>query len=158
MAIEIGQKAPDFTLVATDRSNITLSEQKGKAVLLLFFPLAFTSVCTTELCAIRDDISRYNNSNAVVYGISVDSNATLKKFKEEQGYNFELLSDFNKEASAAYDCIYANFGWMKGVSKRAAFIIDKEGVIQYAEVLEMAGDLPNFEQINQKLAQLNPGL
>ncbi|MEI9957512.1 MAG: redoxin domain-containing protein [Ferruginibacter sp.] len=90
-----------------------------------------------------------------VFGISVDSFATLKKFKEEQGYNFTLLSDFNKEVSTAYDCIYNDFaGWMKGVSKRAAFIIDKEGVIQYAEVLESAGGMPNFEAINAKLAQL----
>jgi glutaredoxin-dependent peroxiredoxin len=156
MAIEIGQKAPDFTLNGTEKNKITLSEQRGKAVLLLFFPLAFTGVCTKELCAIRDDIARYNNANAVVYGISVDSFATLKKFKEEQGYNFELLSDFNKEVSTTYGCIYSDFiGWMKGVSKRSAFIIDKEGIIQYAEVLESAGNMPHFEAINQKLAQLN---
>lgn len=156
MAIEIGQPAPDFTLTGTEKNKITLSEQKGKTVLLLFFPLAFTGVCTKELCAIRDDIARYNNSNAVVFGISVDAYATLKKFKEDQAYNFELLSDFNKEVSTAYGCIYDNFiGWMKGVSKRSAFIIDKRGIIQYAEVLESAGELPNFEVINQKLRQLN---
>jgi glutaredoxin-dependent peroxiredoxin len=123
---------------------------------LLFFPLAFTGVCTKELCAVRDDIARYNNADAVVLGISVDSYATLKKFKAEQGYNFSLLSDFNKEVSTAYDSIYDNFaGWMKGVSKRSAFLIDKNGIIQYAEVLENAGDVPNFEAINQKLGQLN---
>ncbi len=98
----------------------------------------------------------FNNATAEVFGISVDSYATLSKFKEEQGYNFTLLSDFNKEASTMYGCIYDNFaGWMKGVSKRAAFIIDKEGIIQYAEVLESAGDLPNFDAINSKLTQLN---
>jgi len=156
MAITIGQAAPDFTLYDSEKNKVTLSEQKGKTVLLLFFPLAFTSVCTKELCAVRDDISRYNNTAATVFGISVDAYASLKKFKEEQGYNFQLLSDFNKEASIAYDCIYDAFaGWMKGVSKRAAFIIDKEGVIQYAEVLESAGNLPDFEAINNKLAQLN---
>jgi len=97
----------------------------------------------------------YNNANAEVFGISVDSPFTLAKFKEEQGLNFTLLSDFNKEVSTVYDAIYENFiGWMRGVSKRAAFIIDKEGVIKYAEVLESAGDLPNFEEINTVLAGL----
>jgi len=156
MTIEIGQPAPDFILHDSDRNKVTLSEQKGKTVLLLFFPLAFTGVCTKELCAIRDDIARYNNATATVFGISVDSYATLKKFKEEQGYNFALLSDFNKEVSAQYGCLYDTFaGWMKGVSKRAAFIIDKDGIIQYAEVLESAGEMPNFEAINGKLGQLN---
>ena len=156
MAIAIGQPAPDFTLHDSERNIVKLSEQKGKTVLLLFYPLAFTGVCTKELCAIRDDIARYNNATATVFGISVDSYATLKKFKEEQGYNFALLSDFNKEVSTQYDCLYDTFaGWMKGVSKRAAFIIDKEGIVQYAEVLESAGDMPNFEAINSKLGQLN---
>jgi peroxiredoxin len=156
MTIEIGQQAPDFTLRDSDRNIVTMHEQRGKNVLLLFYPLAFTSTCTKELCAIRDDISRYNNASATVFGISVDSYATLKKFKAEQAYNFSLLSDFNKEASMQYGCLDDNFaGWMKGVSMRAAFIIDKEGIIQYAEILESAGDLPNFEAINAKLEQLN---
>jgi len=156
MPIKVGQIAPDFSLHDSEKNIVSLSEQKGKTVLLLFYPLAFTGVCTKELCAIRDDIGRYNNSNAVVFGISVDSYATLRKYKEEQGYNFPLLSDFNKEVSTAYEAIYEAFaGWMKGVSKRSAFIIDKEGVIQYAEVLESAGDLPDFAAINARLAQLN---
>ena len=156
MAIEIGQIAPDFTLHDTDKNVVTLREQKGKNVLLLFFPLAFTGVCTKELCGIRDDISRYNNAHAAVFGISVDAYASLKKFKEEQGYNFPLLSDFNKEATIAYECSYEAFaGWMKGVSKRSAFIIDKQGIVQYAEVLDSAGDMPDFEAINSKLEQLN---
>jgi glutaredoxin-dependent peroxiredoxin len=156
MAIEIGQKAPGFTLHNSDKNKVNLSDYKGKNVLLLFFPQAFTGVCTKELCAVRDDISRYSNTNAEVLGISVDSVFTLGKFKEDQNYNFPLLSDFNKEVSALYGSIYTD--WildMKGVSKRSAFIIDKEGIIQYAEVLESAGDLPNFEAINSKLAQLN---
>lgn len=155
MAIQTGNPAPDFTLHDTEKNKINLSEQKGKNILLLFFPQAFTGVCTKELCGIRDDIARYNNSNATVFGISVDSPFTLKKFKEEQGYNFSLLSDFNKEVSASYGCLYETFiGWMKGVSKRAAFVVDKEGVIRYAEVLESAGDLPDFEAINKLLAEL----
>lgn len=156
MSIQVGQLAPDFSLFGTDKNKVTLSELKGKNVLLLFFPQAFTSTCTKELCAVRDDIARYSNASAQVLSISVDSVFTLAKYKEEQGYNFPLLSDFNKEVSMAYDTIYQD--WileMKGVSKRSAFVIDKEGVVQYAEVLEKAGDLPNFEAINQCLADLS---
>src|SRR3954454_8083455 len=147
MKIQVNQQAPDFTLHDTEKKVVSLSEQKGHNVLLLFFPLAFTSVCTAELCSVRDNIAVYNNANARVFGISVDSPQTLAKFKEAQHLNFPLLSDFNKEASASYGCLYDAFiGWMKGVSKRSAFIVDKEGIIQYAEVLENAGDLPDFEK------------
>jgi peroxiredoxin len=121
---------------------------KGQNVLLLFFPLAFTSTCTAELCSIRDNISFYNKVNATVFGISVDSLHTLAKFKSEQNLNFSLLSDFNKEVSSLYDSLYEMFGYnMKGVSKRSAFVIDKNGIIQYAEVLENASEQPNFKNI-----------
>jgi peroxiredoxin len=155
MSISIGSKAPEFSLFDTGKNKINLSDYKGKTVLLLFFPQAFTSTCTKELCAIRDDIARYNNANAVVFGISVDSVFTLNKFKEEQQYNFPLLSDFNKTASAAYDSLYQD--WileMRGVSKRSAFIIDKDGIIRYAEILENAGEVPDFEAINRELEVL----
>jgi glutaredoxin-dependent peroxiredoxin len=148
MAITIGQAAPDFTLHDSDKNKVTLSELKGKNVVLLFFPQAFTGVCTKELCSIRDGISAYNDVNAQVLGISVDSVFTLAKFKELEGYNFPLLSDFNKTVSELYDTIYHD--WildMKGVSKRSAFVIDKDGIVRYAEVLESAGDLPNFEAV-----------
>jgi glutaredoxin-dependent peroxiredoxin len=156
MKIETGHAAPDFSLFDSDKNKVTLSELKGKNVLLLFFPQAFTGVCTKELCAIRDNIASYNNVNATVLGISVDSVFTLNKFKEEQHYNFPLLSDFNKEVSGLYDTIYHD--WildMKGVSKRSAFVIDKEGIVQYAEVLENAGEVPNFEKIDALLATLH---
>lgn len=154
--IKVGDIAPDFTLPTSNREeSVQLSELKGKNVLLLFFPLAFTGVCTKELCSVRDNLSIYNNFNAEVLGISVDSPFTLNKYKEEQGLNFTLLSDFNKEVSTTYDCIYESFiGWMKGVSKRAAFIVDKNGVLQYAEVLENAGKIPNFEAINSVFEQI----
>jgi peroxiredoxin len=155
MAIQTGQQAPDFTLYDTDKNPVTLAEQKGKNVLLLFFPLAFTGTCTKELCSIRDNIALYNNANAEVFGISVDAPPTLAKFKEEQGYNFPLLSDFNKEASTAYGSLYESLGWMKGVSKRSAFVIDKQGVVKYAEVLDVAGDLPDFDAIQSVLTKLN---
>ncbi|MBG9374825.1 redoxin domain-containing protein [Panacibacter sp. DH6] len=156
MSTIIGQKAPELQLYDTERNLVNLADLQGSNVLLLFFPLAFTGVCTKELCSVRDNIAAYNNINAKVLGISVDSPQTLARFKEEQHLNFPLLSDFNKEASAAYGCLYESFiGWMKGVSKRSAFIIDKDGLVQYEEVLENAGELPDFEKINQKLAELN---
>ena len=155
MTLAPGQKAPEFSLRDTEKKEVSLKDQRGKNILLLFFPLAFTGVCTKELCSIRDNIAAYNDANAVVFGISVDSPQTLTKFKEEQGLNFSLLSDFNKEASTAYGAIYDSFiGWMKGVSKRSAFVVDKEGVIRYAEVLENAGDLPNFSAIQGILKDL----
>jgi peroxiredoxin len=156
MAIQAGQQAPDFSLRDTEKNIVKLSEQKGKNVLLLFYPLAFTSVCTKELCGVRDNIAFYNNMNAQVYGISVDSLFAQGKFKAEQGINFPLLSDFNKEASTAYDTIYEQFfNDMKGVSKRSAFVIDKEGIVRYAEVLENAGDVPDFNKIQKCLEEIN---
>lgn len=152
MSIQKGDKAPDFTLYDSDKNKVTLSELKGKKV-LLFFPQAFTGVCTTELCNVRDNIAQYNQTNATVLGISVDSVFTLARFKDDQKLNFPLLSDFNKEVSASYGALYDQFVFdMKGVSKRSAFVVDEQGVIQYAEVLESAGDLPNFEAIQAALA------
>ena len=120
MAIEIGQEAPDFSLRDTDKNVVTLSEQRGRNIVLLFFPLAFTGTCTKELCMTRDNMSVYNDLNASVYGISVDSLFSLGKFKEEQQLNFSLLSDFNKKASTAYDTIYEHFfNDMDGVAKRS---------------------------------------
>jgi len=155
MKINIGGEAPDFTLFDSQKNKITLSEQKGQNVLLLFFPLAFTSTCTAELCSVRDNISFYNDVHAKVFGISVDSLQTLAKYKEDQKLNFTLLSDFNKDVSAAYGSLYEMFGYnMKGVSKRSAFIIDKNGIVRYAEVLENAGEQPNFEKITLLLKEL----
>lgn len=152
MAVHIGQPAPDFTLFDDSRKEHTLSQLKGNQVLLLFFPAAFTSVCTAELCSVRDNLSHYNNLNARVFGISVDSLFTLAKYKEDQRLNFPLLSDFNKNVSEAYGCLYETFGFgMKGVSKRAAFVIDQSGIVKYAEVLEIATEQPNFEKIMEAL-------
>ena len=154
-SLTIGAKAPEFGLYNTEKTKVTLSENLGKPVLLLFFPFAFTSVCTAELCEVRDNLAFYNNLNATVFGISVDSPFTLGKFKEEQKLNFHLLSDFNKEVSAAYGALYESFALgLVGVSKRSAFIIDKAGIIQYAEVLENAGEQPNFEAIKETLKSL----
>lgn len=153
----LGKPAPSFTLFDTDKKAVSLSDFKGQNVVVLFFPLAFTGVCTTELCSIRDNIGTYNNANAQVLGISVDSIFTLGKFKEEQKLNFPLLSDFNKNASKSFDVLYEVFPAfeMQGVSKRSAFVIDKEGVVQYEEVCPTPGDLPNFEAIQTTLNSLN---
>ena len=157
MALQIGQPAPNFTLFSSQKEKISLNDFAGnKNVLILFFPQSFTGVCTKELCSVRDDIARYNNANAEVLAISVDSIFTLAKFKEDQQLNFTLLSDFNKEVSALYESIYASFTDMDmhGVSKRSAFIVDKQGVIQYAQVLESAGDIPDFNAINETLNRI----
>ncbi|MEM1122275.1 MAG: redoxin domain-containing protein [Bacteroidota bacterium] len=156
MALSVGDKAPNFKLRDSDKNEVSLSDFEGQNVVLLFFPLAFTGVCTTELCTMRDNIGEYKDLDAQILAVSVDSLFTLEKFKAEQNLNFPLLSDFNKEVSQQYDAFYADFVLdMKGVSKRSAFVIDKAGVVQYAEVLESAGDLPNFEAVKATLANLN---
>ncbi len=156
MNLKIGDKAPSFTLRATDKSEVNLSDYKGKNVLVLFFPLAFTGVCTAELCDIRDQLASYTSLNTEVLAISVDSLFTLERFKADQGYNFPLLSDFNKEVSRAYGALYEDFVLdMKGVSKRSAFLIDKEGTIKYAEILDNAAELPNFAKIKETLGSLS---
>ncbi|TKB98216.1 redoxin domain-containing protein [Pedobacter cryotolerans] len=152
MLLQIGDKAPDFKLKNTELKEVSLGDFTGKKVVLHFFPLAFTGVCTTQLCTMRDSFGYYDGLNAQVLGVSVDSPFALAKFKEEQAYQFPLLSDFNKEAAAAYGALYEDFLGMAGVAKRAAFVIDEDGKIAYAEVLENAGDLPDFEQIKAVVA------
>lgn len=150
MSLQVGQPAPEFTLYDSEKKQIKLSDQRGHNVLLLFFPFAFSSVCTAELCSVRDNLNKYSQMNAKVFGISVDSLYTLAKFKTDQGLNFTLLSDFNKDVSRAYGAFYETFSYgMKGVSKRAAFIIDKSGMVRYAEVLENAGEQPDFVAITR---------
>ena len=153
--IEVGQAAPEINLYDSDKKKVSLSDYKGKNVLLLFFPQAFTGTCTKELCSTRDNIALYNEANAQVLGISVDSVFTLGRYKEDQQLNFPLLSDFNKDATKAYGVLYDTFVFdMKGVSKRSAFVLDKEGVVRYAEVLETATDLPDFAAIQKTLQSL----
>lgn len=155
MSLKIGDKAPAFTLKDTEKNDVSLGDYAGKNVVVLFFPLAFTSVCTTELCTIRDTKRDYENLSAEVLAISVDSLFTLAKFKSEEGFNFPVLSDWNKETAAAYGALYDEFVFgMKGVAKRSAFVVDKDGIIRYAEVLDSAGDLPNFAAINETLKTL----
>ena len=152
MALSIGQTAPAFTLFSSENKPVSLADYAGKNVVLLFFPMAFTSVCTTELCEMRDNLQTYTDLNAEIVAISVDSPFTLAKFKEEQNLPFLLLSDFNKDVSEAYGALYENFVMnMRGVSKRAAFVIDEVGQITHAEVLENAGNVPDFDAVKAAL-------
>lgn len=155
MTLSVGQAAPDFSLYDSAKNKVTLSELRGKNILLMFFPQSFTGVCTQQVCTARDNMSQYEKANATVLGISVDSVFTLAKFKETEQLNFTLLSDFNKEVSRAYGSLYEE--WildMKGVAKRAAFVIDANGIVQYAEVLDNPGNLPDFEKIRHVLDTL----
>lgn len=152
MALQTGDTAPGFKLYSSDKQEISLADYSGKNVVILFFPMAFTSVCTAELCEMRDNISVYKDLDAEILGISVDSVFTLAKFRQEQNLPFLLLSDFNKEASEAYGALYTEFVLgMKGVSKRSAFVVNKEGKIAYAEVLEDSGKVPDFEKVKAAL-------
>ena len=148
MALQPGQPAPQFTLLSTEKKEVSLSDFKGRKVVLHFFPFAFTGTCTTQLCTMRDNFGYYDGLNAEILAISVDSPHTLAKFKEVYEYPFTLLSDFNKEVSPLYDAWYdVFFLGLKGVSKRAAFVIDEDQNIIYAEVLEDARELPDFNAI-----------
>lgn len=155
MELEAGSIAPDFTLKNTNGEDVQISEFNGEHnVVLLFFPLAFTGTCTKELCTTRDNMKLYESLDAKILAISVDSFFTLDKFKKEQNLNFTLLSDFNKEVSDKYNVLYKDFFGMKGVSKRASYVIDKDGVIQFKEILDDASELPDFKSIQQVLQEL----
>ena len=149
--IKVGQKAPDFTLVGTDLSPITLKDYKGKNLILHFFPLAFTSVCTNQMCTARDEENDYAQLNAAVVGVSVDSPFVLQKFAIENKLNFKLGSDFNRNVSKDYGVLFEdNFMGLSKFSKRSAFVIDREGKVRYAEITD-GKSLPNFEAIKATL-------
>jgi len=135
---------------------VSLSSYRDqKNVVLLFFPLAWTSVCTTEMCTIRDSLARYDALDAQVLGVSVDSPFALKAWAKEEGLTFPLLSDFNRQAAASYGALYDELLGLKGVAKRAAFVIDRDGIVRYAEVLEKASDLPDFSAIQECLSAIS---
>lgn len=149
-------KAQDFSLQDTSGQKVSLSNFEGsKNVVLVFFPLAFSGVCTKELCSIRDNLKIYDSLDAEVIGISVDSFFTLRAFKESNNLNFSLLSDFNKEVSKKYDSMYEDYYGMKGVPKRSVFVIDKEGRVVYQEILEDSDQIPQFDKVQEALAGLS---
>ncbi len=155
MAVTVGSKAPDFTLPDQDLKPVTLSAAlREKNVVLAFFPAAFTSVCTTELCTFRDSMARLNGARATVFGISVDTPFSLKKFGGEQQLNFPLLSDFNKDVIRQYNVVIDDLLGLKGLAKRAVFVIDQSGVVRHAEVLADARNEPDYTKVDAALAQL----
>jgi len=154
MAADVGSKAPDFTLTNQDRQPVTLSEQRGRPVVLAFFPAAFSSVCQKELCTFRDSMARLGEAKAQVFGISVDTFFTLKAFHDQQKFTFPLLSDFNKQAIRDYGVFNEDMIGLKGIAKRAVFVIDKDGVVRHREVLEDARNEPDYEKVFSALASL----
>ncbi len=147
MVVDVGSKAPDFTLMNQERQPVTLSAQKGRPVVLAFFPAAFSSVCTKELCMFRDSMAKLNHARAQVYGISVDTFFTLKAFHDQQGYTFPLLSDFNKQTIREYGVFNEDMIGLKGIAKRAVFVIDKDGVVRHREVLDDARNEPDYAAV-----------
>ena len=147
MAAETGSIAPDFTLPNQDREPVTLSKQRGRATVLAFFPAAFSSVCQKELCTFRDALAQLNKVNAQVYGISVDTFFSLKAFADQQHLTFPLLSDFNKQVIRDYGVFNEDMIGLKGIAKRAVFVLDKNGVIRHREVLDDARNEPDYDKV-----------
>ena len=156
MFLQNGVDAPDFTLktkTPDGLEDVCLSEHKGRHnVVLLFFPFAFTGVCTEEACSVRDDLSAYEDLDAKVYGISVDSPFAQEAMSLKENLNFTLLSDFNKKVSSEYGVLYDNFIGFEGVSKRSAFVVSKEGKITFSWSSDDPKQLPDFSLIKQALA------
>ena len=154
MSVDVGSKAPDFTLTSQDRQPVSLSGLRGKPVVLAFFPAAFSSVCQKEMCTFRDSMARLGTAEAQVYGISVDTFFTLKAFQDQQKLNFPLLSDFNKEVIGQYGVFNEDMIGLKGIAKRAVFVIDKDGVVRHREILEDARNEPDYDRVFAALATL----
>jgi len=155
MAIAVGVKAPDFTLYNTDRKPVSLKDFTGKTLVINFFPAAFTSVCTQQLCSNRDELNFYNDIGAAVVGVSVDMPFSLGIFKAQQQINFDLLSDFNKEMIHAYEMYHCNFAMgMRGVAKRGVVVVDENGIVVYAEETVNPGTQVDFAALRQSLETL----
>jgi peroxiredoxin len=163
MALAVGTKAPDFSLATKTGDGpkqVKLSDNFGKTnTLLLFFPMAFTGTCTTEMCSLSPELPDYAGMNAAVYGISGDNPFAQEAWAKKENISVTLLSDYEHKVAKEYDVIYDSFLpqinlGMGGVPKRSAFIVDRNGVIQYAESNDDAKELPNFDKIKEKLAEL----
>ena len=155
MALEIGTQAPDFKLFNTDKKEVSLSDFKGKTLIIHFYPAAFTGVCTAQMCSSRDDLANYNDMNAAVVGVSVDMPFSLAVFKQQNNINFDLLSDFNKRLIHDYDMYQVNFAaGLKGVAKRGVVVVDKNGVIQYTETTANPGVQVNFDALKAAVEKL----
>src|SRR3984893_7244186 len=155
MAAETGSMRPEFTLPNQDREPVTLSKQRGRPIVLAFFPAAFSSVCQKELCTFRDALFQLNKVKTQVYGISVDTFFALKAFADQQHLTFPLLSDFNKQVIRDYGVFNEDMIGLKGIAKRAVFVLDKNGVVRYREVLDDARNEPNYEKVLASVASLS---
>lgn len=153
----LNEIAPDFNLKNTEKNDIALSSFKGKTVVLAFYPGAFTGVCDTEMCSLRDSMNSFNDLNATVLGISVDSPWANAEFAKKYEINFNLLSDYNRDVSKAYDMIFNGLGGLEGYecSNRGVIILDGEGLIQYRWVAENPGIEPNYSEIIEKVKSLS---
>jgi peroxiredoxin len=158
MPLKTGTSAPDFTLktkTATGLEDVKLSDNFGKQnVVLLFFPFAFTGVCTAEMCDVTSGVAAYTDLDAVVYGISVDSPFAQEAWAQKEKITLPLLSDLNKTVIAAYDVVFKGIAGIGDASARAAFVIDKKGTIVYAEQTPTPKDLPDFAAVKAALAKL----
>ncbi len=154
MAVDVGSKAPDFTLTNQERQPVTLGALRGRPVVLAFFPAAFSSVCQKELCTFRDSMGELGRAKAQVFGISVDTFFSLKAFHDQQKLTFPLLSDFNKQVIREYGVFNEDMIGLKGVAKRAVFVLDKDGVVRHREVLEDARNEPDYQAVYATLATL----
>ena len=153
----LNETAPDFNLKNTEKNDIALSSYKGKTVVLAFYPGAFTGVCDAEMCSLRDSMNSFNDLNATVLGISVDSPWANAEFAKKYEINFNLLSDYNRDVSKAYDMIFNGLGGLEGYkcSNRGVIIIDGQGLIQYRWVAENPGVEPNYSEIIEKVKSLS---
>ena len=149
MAVKIGDKAPSFTLFDTDRKPRSLSEFSGKKLVLVFYPGAFTGVCTKEMCSFRDAMATFNSFQAQVIGISVDSPFANKAFADQNKLTFPLLTDYDREASKAYAGLFPDFAGVKGYSvpNRSVFIVDGKGIVRFAWVSDSPGQEPNYDEV-----------
>ena len=151
MPLEVGKEAPEFSLFSDDRKEVSLKSLRGHNVVLNFFPVAFTNVCTAQLCDARDNMKAYEKLDAKILGISIDTVFVLKKYKEENNYDFPLLSDFNKTVINEYGLVLKNFLFgMQDVSKRAVVVIDKSGVVRHIEITATS-DMPDLKKVRDVL-------
>ena len=154
MSVDVGSKAPDFTLISHERQPVTLSAYRGRPVVLAFFPAAFSSVCAKELCTFRDSLAELNRANAQVLGISVDTPFALKAFYDHEKLTFTLLSDFNKQVIRDYGVFNEDMIGLKGIAKRAVFVLDKDGIVRHRQVLDDARKEPDYEKVFDALVSL----
>jgi peroxiredoxin len=152
MAVEVGAKAPDFTLPNQNREQVTLSEQlKNGPVVLAFFPAAFSGVCTKEMCTFRDSMAELNKASGTVLGVSTDTFFALKAWGDQQKLTFPLLSDYNKDVIRQYDVVNPDMVGLKDIAKRAVFVVGRDGIVKHREVLDDARNEPDYAKVTQAI-------